>query len=48
MNRWTIVCRIVKIDYSEFISKKTGKETKLLAVELMDRTGMKISGKFFG
>jgi hypothetical protein len=32
MDRWTIVCRIVKMDYKEFISKKTGKETKVLSV----------------
>ena len=48
MDRWTIVCRIVKMDYSEFVSKKTGKDTKVLNVELMDRIGMKISGAFFG
>ncbi len=47
MDRWTIVCRIVKLDYNEFISKKTGKDTKVLNVELMDRIGMKISGAFF-
>lgn len=47
MDRWTIVCRIVKKEYKEFISKKTGKQTKTLNVELMDRAGMKISGVFF-
>jgi len=36
------------MEYSEFISKKTAKETRVLNVELMDRTGMKISGAFFG
>lgn len=48
MDRWIIICRIVKMEYSEFISKKTGKDTKVLNLELMDRTGMKISGAFFG
>ena len=48
MDRWTIVCRIVKMDYNEFISKKSGKDTKVLNIELMDRIGMKISGAFFG
>lgn len=30
------------------MSKKSGKDTKVLNLELMDRTGMKISGAFFG
>jgi hypothetical protein len=30
------------------VSKKTNKDTKVLNIELMDRTGMKISGAFFG
>lgn len=25
MTRWTIVCRIVSLEYKEFISKNTGK-----------------------
>lgn len=48
MDRWTIVCRIVKLEYNEFVSKKTQKDTKVLNIELMDRTGMKIAGVFFG
>jgi hypothetical protein len=30
------------------VSKKTQKDTKVLNIELMDRTGMKIAGVFFG
>ena len=32
MDRWTIVCRIVKMEYSEFVSKKTAKDTKVLNI----------------
>ncbi len=46
MDRWTIICRIVKLEYNELISKQ-GKDTKVLNLELMDRAGMKISGTFF-
>jgi len=48
MDRWTIVCRVVKVVFDQFTSRKSGKDTKVLNVELMDRTGMKISGAFFG
>lgn len=45
---WQIVVRLTKKTYKNFISKNTGKDTKVLNVELMDSTGEKITGAMFG
>jgi len=32
MDRWTIVCRVVKVAFDQFTSRKSGKDTKVLNV----------------
>jgi hypothetical protein len=39
--------RVVEVSYKEFRSKQ-GKMIKLLTLELMDRTGLKIEATLFG
>lgn len=46
---WQILVRLVKKSYRQFVSKSgMGKLTKVLNVDLMDSTGMKINGALFG
>ena len=43
----TIVARLIKKDYKEFINKKN-KFTKVLNVEFIDKMKMRITGAMFG
>lgn len=47
MHNWKIYCRVAKVNYSEF-KAKSGNQTKLLAMELMDRRGSTIKATIFG
>ena len=43
------MAKLIKKTYREFISKGgKGKQTKVMNVELMDNTGMRITGAMFG
>ncbi len=48
MQNWRIYCRINKLNYSEFESRKSHNQTKLLTMELMDRKGATIRATMFG
>ena len=47
MSGWVILVRIIDKTYKEFVSKK-GNYTKVLTLEMIDRTGKIIEGTFFG
>jgi hypothetical protein len=44
---WHLLCRITKLDYQEFQKKNSDKLVKLLNIDLIDRSDVKISGTFF-
>jgi len=44
---WHLLCRITKVDYQEFQKKNSDKLVKLLNIDLIDRSDVKISGVFF-
>lgn len=49
LQNWEIIARLIKKNYREFISKSgKGKLTKVLNLEFMDISGMKITGAMFG
>lgn len=47
IKNWHLLCRIAKMDYSEFKKKNSDKMVRLLTIELIDRSDVKISGYFF-
>lgn len=47
LQNWKIYCRVNKVNYSEF-KAKSGNDTKLLAMELMDKKGTTIRATIFG
>lgn len=44
---WHLLCRISKMDYQEFKKKNTDKTVRMLTIELIDRSDVKINGFFF-
>lgn len=47
LKNWHLLCRLIKVDYQEFTKKNSDKLVKILNIELMDRSEVKISGVFF-
>ena len=47
LKNWHLLCRIIKLDYQEFTKKNSDKLVKLLNIELMDHSEVKIAGVFF-
>lgn len=47
LKNWHLLCRVSKVDYQEFKKKNEDKMVRLLTVELMDRSDVKILGYFF-
>jgi len=47
LKNWHLLCRISKLDYSEFQKKNSDKTVRMLTIELIDRSNVKISGYFF-
>ena len=47
LKNWHLLCRIAKMDYSEFNKKNIDKMVRMLTIELIDRSDVKISGYFF-
>ena len=47
LKNWHLLCRVTKVDYQEFQKKNSDKLVKLLNIELMDRSEIKIAGVFF-
>ncbi len=44
---WHLLCRIIKLDYQEFKKKDSDKIVRVLNIELMDRSDVRIAGAFF-
>jgi hypothetical protein len=44
---WHLLCRITKLDYSEHKKKDSDKIVRVLNIELMDRSEVRIAGAFF-
>ena len=47
LKNWHLLCRVTRVDYQEFPKKNSDKIVKLLNIELMDRSEVKIAGVFF-
>ena len=47
LKNWHLLCRITKLDYQEFQKKNSDKLVRVLNVQLMDRSEVKIAGAFF-
>jgi hypothetical protein len=47
LKNWHLLCRISKLDFNEFQKKNSDKMVRVLNIELMDRSDVKISGAFF-
>lgn len=48
LNGWTLYCRVNKVSYREFDSKKNGKKIQLLEFEMRDRNDWTCKGNIFG
>jgi hypothetical protein len=47
LRNWHLLCRIIKLDYQEFQKKNSDKMVRVLNIDLIDRSDVKISGVFF-
>jgi hypothetical protein len=47
LKNWHLLCRVSKVDYQEFKKKNEDKICRMLTIELIDRSEVKISGYFF-
>lgn len=47
LKNWHLLCRICKMDYQEFKKKNENRMVRILTIELIDRSQVKISGSFF-
>lgn len=47
LKNWHLLCRVTKVDYQEFKKKNEDKIVRMLTIELIDRSEVKIFGYFF-
>lgn len=47
LKNWHLLCRISRIDYQEFQKKNSDKLVRMLTIDLIDRSDVKITGTFF-